>query len=170
MPDFARLDAFLDETDIDGYLIDADSTDSDQYYLSGFDAPDPFVTLYDGEVRLLFTRSLEYGRAKKEARGATIERGADFGYAEKAKEHGPQAARNRVLAEFLDKYDVASVAAPPRFPLQTADGLREQGIEVTADDSGAVTDVRATKTAEEIEHIREAQRANEAAMARAEEL
>ena len=169
-PDLTQLDEYLDETGVDGYLIDADSEDADQYYLSGFGAPDPFVTLYDGEVRLLFTRSLEYGRAKKEARGATIERGADFGYAEKAKEYGPQEARSRVLAEFLDKYDVASVAAPPRFPLQTADGLREQGIEVTADDSGAVTEVRATKTDEEIEHIREAQRANEAAMARAEEL
>jgi len=51
MPDFSDLDDFLDATDTDGYLIDADSTDSDQYYLSGFDAPDPFVTLYDGEGR-----------------------------------------------------------------------------------------------------------------------
>ncbi|WP_336327432.1 Xaa-Pro peptidase family protein [Halovenus sp. HT40] len=169
-PDLTQLDEYLDEAGVDGYLIDADSEDADQYYLSGFDAPDPFVTLYDGEVRLLFTRSLEYGRAKKEARAATIERGADFGYAEKAQEYGPQEARSRVLAEFLEKHGAASVATPPRFPLQTADGLREQGIEVTADDSGAVTEVRATKTEEEIEHVREAQRANEAAMARAEEL
>ena len=169
-PDFTQLDEYLAETGVDGYLIDADSEDADQYYLSGFDAPDPFVSLYDGEVRLLFTRSLEYGRAKKEARAATIERGSDYGYAEKAEEYGPTEARVRVLADFLAEYGVESVAAPPRFPLQTADGLREQGVTVTADDSGAVTEVRATKTEAEVEHIREAQRANEAATARAEEL
>ena len=169
-PDLTQLDEYLDRAGVDGYLIDADSENADQYYLSGFDAPDPFVTLYDGEVRLLFTRSLEYGRAKKEARAATIERGSDYGYAETAEEFGPQEARSRVLAEFLGEYGVDSVATPPRFPLQTADGLREQGITVTADDAGAVTEVRATKTEAEVEHIREAQRANEAAMAHAEEL
>ena len=47
-PDLSALDAFLDEQATDGYLVHADSTDSTQYYLSGFDAPDPFVTLYDG--------------------------------------------------------------------------------------------------------------------------
>jgi Xaa-Pro aminopeptidase len=169
-PDLTQLDEYLDDAAVDGYIVDADSEEADQYYLSGFDAPDPFVTLYDGEVRLLFTRSLEYGRAKKEARAATIERGTNFDYAEKAQEYGPQEARIRVIAAFLESHGVGSVAAPPRFPLQTADGLREQGIEVQPDESGAVTEVRATKTDEEIEYIREAQRANEAAMARAEEL
>ena len=169
-PDLSGLDSYLDEAGVDGYLIDADSEDADQYYLSGFDAPDPFVTLYNGEVHILFTRSLEYGRAKKEARAATVERGSDFGYEEKAEEFGPGEARHRVLAEFVRSHGVESVATPPRFPLATADGLREQGLVVQADDSGAVTAVRATKTGEEIDHIREAQRANEAAMARAEEL
>jgi Xaa-Pro aminopeptidase len=169
-PDLSRLDAFLEEAGVDGYLIDAASTDSDQYYLSGFDAPDPFVTLYDGEVHLLFARGLEYGRAKKEARAATVERDVDYGYGDLAAEHGPEDARDRVLAAFCAAYGVASVATPPRFPLRTADGLREQGIDVTAEDDGVVTEIRATKTDEEVEHVREAQRANEAAMARAEEL
>jgi len=169
-PDFSRLDASLDQRNVDGYLIDADSTDSDQFYLSGFDAPDPFVTLYDGDVHLLFARSLEYGRATKEARADTVERYVDFGHGAKVDEHGPQEAVWRVLAEFLDAYDVDSVAVPPRFPLSTADGLRDQGVTVEPDDDGAVTEVRATKTDEEVEHIRTAQRANEAAMAAAEEL
>jgi len=168
--DLSKLDAYLDDAGVDGYLIDADSEDSDQYYLSGFDAPDPFVTLYTGEVHLLFTRSLEYGRAKTEARAATVERGSDFGYQEKAQQYSVAEARSRVIAAFLESHGAEAVATPPRFPLQTADGLREQGVEVTADDRGAVTEVRATKTETEIEHIRETQRANEAAMARAEEL
>jgi Xaa-Pro aminopeptidase len=169
-PDLSRLDAFLEEAGVDGYLIDADSTDSDQYYLSGFDAPDPFVTLYDGSVHLLFARSLEYGRAKREARAESIERDVDYGYGDLAEAHGPEEARDRVLAAFLDAHGVGSVVTPPRFPLRTADGLREQGVEVTAEDSGVVTEIRATKTEEEVEYVREAQRANEAAMHRAEEL
>jgi len=168
-PDFSRLDAYLDEAGVDGYMIDADSTDSDQYYLSGFDAPDPFVTLYTGEVHLL-PRGLEYGRAKQEARADTIQRKSEFGYGEKAEEFGRTEARHRVLAEFLRSHGVESIAAPPRFPLRTADGLRELGIDVTVDEDGVITEIRARKSDEEIEHVREAQRANEAAMARAEQL
>jgi len=169
-PDFAGLDAYLDETDADGYLVDADSTDSDQYYLSGFDAPDPFVTLYDGETHLLFPRSLEFGRAKRESRAETVERYVDFGHADLVEEHGPDEAVSHVLERFLDAYDVESVAVPPRFPLRTADGLRARGVSVTADTDGTVTEIRATKTEEEIDHVRAAQRANEAAMAAAESL
>jgi len=59
---------------------------------------------------------------------------------------------------------------PPRFPLRTADGLRARGVSVTADTDGTVTEIRATKTEEEIDHVRAAQRANEASMATAEAL
>ncbi|MBX0294440.1 M24 family metallopeptidase [Haloarcula nitratireducens] len=169
-PDLSALDAYLDERDADGYLIDADSEDSDQYYLSGFDAPDPFVTLYDGDTHLLFPRSLEYGRATREARAETVERYVDFDHAELVDEFGPEEAVSHVLARFCDSHGVESVAVPPRFPLKTADGLRARGVEVTADTDGVVTEIRATKTDEEVEHVRAAQRANEASMAAAEEL
>jgi Xaa-Pro aminopeptidase len=170
MNDFTALDKFLGETDTDGYLIDADSTDSDQYYLSGFDAPDPFVTLYDGETHLLFPRSLEFGRAKRESRAGSVERYVDFDHAELVEEHGSQAAVSHVLARFLDSYGVDSVAVPPRFPLQTADRLRARGIDVTPDTDGTITEIRATKTETEIDHVRAAQRANEAAMGAAQDL
>jgi Xaa-Pro aminopeptidase len=169
-PDLSALDAYLEDHGDDGYLVDADSENADQLYLSGFDAPDPFVTLYDGEVRLLFARSLEYGRANRESRAATVERFVDYGYGEYADEYGPETAASYVLRDFLDAYDVESVATPARFPLSTADGLRDRGIDVTADTDDTVTAIRATKTDEEIEHVRRAQQANEAAMAAAEEL
>jgi len=169
-PDFAHLDDYLEERGIDGYLIDADSTDSDQYYLAGFDAPDPFVTLYDGETHLLFPRSLEFGRAKRESRAETVERYVDFDHAELVAEYGSEEAVSHVLSGFLDSYGVDSVAVPPRFPLRTADGLRERGVEVTPDTDGTITEIRATKTDEELDHVRTAQRANEAAMAAAEAL
>ena len=168
-PDFSALDAALASAGVDGYLIHAASTDPNQYYLSGFDAPDPFVSLYDGAVHLL-PRGLEYSRAQAASRAETVSRYADYDYRQLAAEHGTTAARNRVLAAFLADRGVESVLTPERFPLGVADGLRSQGVEVTADDTSALTELRARKTDAEIEHIRTAQRANEAAMARAEAL
>jgi len=128
------------------------------------------VTLYDGDVHLLFSRSLEYGRAKKEARADTVERYVDFDHQSKVREYGPREAISHVLADFLAAYDVDAVAVPPRFPLATADGLRARGLAVEPDEEGLITKLRATKTAAEVDHIRAAQRANERAMAAAEEM
>ncbi|WP_433633165.1 M24 family metallopeptidase [Halomicrococcus sp. NG-SE-24] len=169
-PDLSALDEALGSAGADGYLVDADSTDSDQLYLSGFDAPDPFLTLYeDGAVRLLVS-SLEYGRAQTESRADSVARLADYDYRSKVAEHGRAGGRHRVVAEFLDDHGVESVVVPERFPVGTADGVRERGVGVAADESEVVTDVRATKTDEEVEHVRTAQRANEAAMRAAEDL
>jgi Xaa-Pro aminopeptidase len=169
-PDLTQLDAHLQARGVDGYLLDADGDVADQYYLAGFAAPDPFLTLYDGEVRLLFARSLEYGRAQRESRAATVERATDFAYDDLTREYGQQEGRARAIARFLDSHDIESVAVPPRFPLATADGLREQDVSVEADDDGVLTEIRATKTDEEVAHVRVAQAANQAAMARAESL
>jgi len=168
-PDLSTLDAYLEEVGADGYLVDADSENADQYYLSGFDAPDPFLTLYDGSVRLLFDRSLEYARAVRESRGETVERFVDYDHGEYAETYGHGEAGDRVRADFLREYGVETVAVPPRFPVETADGLREQGLTVTVDHDATVTAVRAVKTDREVDHVRAAQRANEAAMAAAQE-
>ncbi|WP_299237242.1 M24 family metallopeptidase [Natronomonas sp.] len=174
--DFSKLDRFIEETGVDGFLIDADSDEADQLYLSGFDAPDPFHTLYDGEIHLLVS-GLEYGRAKEDAAAATVERHADYDLTAATEEHGQPEAARRVLADFCREYGVESVATPARFPLATADGLREQGVSVATPDAppiGRGTDVvermRATKTDEEIDAIRTTQRAGALAMRTAEEM
>jgi Xaa-Pro aminopeptidase len=59
---------------------------------------------------------------------------------------------------------------PADFPLGVGDALREADVDVVADDTDVLTGIRATKTDEEVDHVREAQRANEAAMAAAERL
>lgn len=168
-PDLSELDAFLDDDGVDGYLIEADSTDSDQLYLSGFDAPDSFVTLYADGTHLLVS-GLEYGRARSESRAETVSRYADYGYREKVAEYGSTGAKIRVIGEFLADRDVESTAVPARFPVASADGLREQGIEVCPETDDVLTGIRAVKTEEEIDFVREAQRANERAMGIAEEL
>ncbi|WP_136717843.1 M24 family metallopeptidase [Halorientalis salina] len=176
-PDFSPLDSFLDEAGVDGFFIDAAGDDSDQLYLSGFDAPDPFHTLYDGEVHLLVS-SLEYGRATRESNAATVDRHSDYDMRSLVDEHGRVEGTRRLLAAFLEKRGVESVAVPARFPLATADGLREHGIEVRTPESSPigrggtnpVQAIRATKTDEEIDHVATAQAANESAMAAAEDL
>ena len=168
-PDLSKLDDYLAAEDLDGYLVEADGEAPDQRYLSGFTAPDPFVTLYTGEVHLLVS-ALEYGRARREARADTVERHSDYDHRANVEEYGAAEGGHRTLASFLAAHDADAVAAPTDFPLGTADGLRELGVEVRVDHDGVVDDIRATKTDEEVEHVRAAQRANEAAMARAEEL
>ncbi|GAB6861616.1 M24 family metallopeptidase [Haloplanus litoreus] len=166
-PDLSALDATLGDG-ADGYLVDADGTDSTQRYLSGFDAPDPFVTCYTPDGVHLLVSGLEYGRAKKDARADTVSRLADYDYRERVSEAGQVAGRAAVVADFLAERAVGSVAVPARFPLGTADGLREAGVTVDVDDGDAVTRIRAVKTSEEVEYVRRAQRANERAMAAAE--
>jgi Xaa-Pro aminopeptidase len=192
-PDLSELASFLDNEGADGYLLDAASESSDQRYLSGFDAPDPFVSLFvpngmdesesaadeadadaegsnDGGSVFLLVSGLEYGRARTESHAAAVSRLADFDYREKREAHGQEEANHRVLAEFLATQDVASVAVPPRFPVGTADGLRDLDVAVTPEYDGVLTEARARKTPAEIESIRVAQRANEKAMAAAENL
>ncbi|MFT4884968.1 MAG: Xaa-Pro aminopeptidase [Natronomonas sp.] len=168
-PDLSELDDYLEEADVDGYLIKADGEDSNQRYLSGFTAPDPFVTLYTGENHLLVS-ALEYGRAKRNARAESVERHSEYDARANIDEYGRPEGEYRTLKSFLDAHDATSVAAPADFPLAVADGLRELDVEVRADTDDVIESIRATKTDEEVEHIREAQKANEAAMARAEEL
>ncbi|MFB6096091.1 MAG: M24 family metallopeptidase [Haloferacaceae archaeon] len=168
-PDFAALDEYLAD-DYDGYLIDAAGDDSDQRYLSGFDAPDPFVTLYTPDGTHLLVSSLEFGRARKESRADAVHRLSAFDHRASVVEHGEIAGKGRTLAAFLEACDVDSVAVPKRFPLAAADGLRGQGVSVTAAERDVVTEIRAVKTDEELAHARAAQEANEAAMRAAEDL
>ncbi len=169
-PDLSPLADALDEAEVDGYLLDASSEESDQLYLSGFDAPDPFVTLYTPDGTHLLVSGLEYGRATDESRADSVARLSEYGYQEKVAEYGRTEGKHRAVAEFVADHGVESVAAPERFPLGTADDLREQGISVEVLDEDALAEIRAVKTDDEIDHVHAAQQANEEAMRAAEEL
>ncbi|MFB6127433.1 MAG: M24 family metallopeptidase [Halolamina sp.] len=163
------VDDRLAAAGVDGYLVDADGTDSHQLYLSGFDAPDPFLTLREPGETTVLVSGLEYGRAEAEA-DATVERLSAYGYRERVADYGRTEGRVRTYAAFLDAHDVDAVLTPERFPLHTADGLRDRGVSVAVDDEDVLSTARATKAETEIDHVREAQAANERAMAAAEAL
>ena len=169
-PDLSSLDEFLHEQDVDGYLIEAPATTADQRYLSGFGSHDPFGTLYTGGRTHLLVRGLDRGLARRVSRADTVASPAEYGYREKVEHHGSTAAYHRVLAAFLAEHDVESVAVPERFPVGIADGLRAMDVAIVPEADGIVTEIRAVKTDDEVEHVRTAQRANERAMERAEGL
>jgi len=163
-PDLSPLDEALETLGVDGYLMDDGATLADQQYLTGFDAEDPFVSLYTPEETALLVSTLEYQRATTESRADAVTNWADY-----HDEDGDQ-DRHEMIVEFLADFGVESVAVNERFPLFTADGLRDAGIEVVVDDETTVEDIRATKTDEEVEWIQSVQRANEDAMRAAETL
>ena len=169
-PDFSALDDHLADAGLDGYLVDADGANSTQRYLSGFAAPDPFTTVYTPDATAILVSALEFGRATTDSRADEVSRLADYDYRELASEHGTEAAKARVVAAWLDDLGVDAVATPDRFPLGPADRVRERDIGVTPDTDDVVTGIRARKTPEEINHVRDTQRANEAAMRAAEAL
>jgi Xaa-Pro aminopeptidase len=166
-PDLSELDEFLAESGTDGYLFESAGDDSDHRYVSGFDAPDPFVTCYTPGGTSVLTGGLEYGRAVQESRADAVARYSDY---DPEAERGEFAWFVEVLAAFLAGHGVDSVTVPRRFPAATADGLREKGVAVEHDTDGVITDIRAVKTDEEVGWIRDAQAANEAAMATVEDL
>jgi Xaa-Pro aminopeptidase len=170
--DLSRLDSFLADAGFDGYVVADDSEDSDQRYLAGFDAPDEFVTLRtDGETHLLVS-GLEYSRAVNESEADNVVRYADYDWGEKVEQFGREEARIRLIADFVADCGAGAteLSVPASFPLGTADPLRERDFSLTAETDEVVTQIRATKADAEVDAIRSAQRANESAMARAEEL
>jgi Xaa-Pro aminopeptidase len=169
-PSYPRLTSHLERTDTDGYLIDADGEDGNQHYLSGYHAPDSFLTLYaDGSVSLLVS-GLEYDRAKTDSDAEEISKLAEFGFREMAEEVDPRKAGKLVTADFLADSGIESVAVPGGFPTGTADVLRERGIDVVWDEEFVLEGIRSVKSEREVEYIRETQRATEDAMAVAQEL
>jgi Xaa-Pro aminopeptidase len=157
----------LADAGADGYLLDAAGDDPNQRYVSGFDAPDPFHAVWtDGAVHLLVSE-LEYGRARSESRAATVARLSDYDYRARVGESGRREARADVVADWLADRGVGAVRTPDRFPLGPADRLRDRGVTVEVDPDDAVERARAVKTGAEVGHVREAQRANEAAIERA---
>jgi Xaa-Pro aminopeptidase len=167
--ELSELEETLADADTGGFLFHGHEI-ANQYYLSGFDAPDPFVSLYaDGGTHLLVS-GLEYGRAQSESQAETVTRMAEYDARQLQSEYGRVEGTARMITAFLDEHGVDSVLVPTDFPAGTADGLREQDIEVSIDEDDVIAEIRAVKTDTEVEHIQRAQRANEAAMERAETL
>jgi Xaa-Pro aminopeptidase len=137
------------------------------YYVTHFLAPDNFAYVCVNGEEYLIISQMEIGRAEKESRVRNIVSRDDYGYTGLLKKlKNEDAATAEMLAEFLGKVSVRSVIVPENFPLGVADRLRAEGVGVKAAEM-PVEQERIIKTPEEVEKIRQVQKINEKAMARA---
>ncbi|MHB8508668.1 MAG: M24 family metallopeptidase [Candidatus Dormibacteria bacterium] len=141
------------------------------FYRSGFLAPDPVIYFEDhtGKGTLLVSR-LEFGRATREARGATVRSFEDFNFTEIQKELPTiWDCYAEVAAGFLREIGVERVRCEPDLAVAIARGLEARDVVVDAD-RPLFLDQRRRKQPHEVEAIQASQQAAEAAMARAQDL
>src|SRR5215208_612968 len=150
-------------------VIGAPEHDAAAYHLSGFLAPDPVICLRVVGKVYLAVSSMEYGRAKREARVDEVLSFDELGFVQLARElQSGGRALAATAAGLLEKFGAATspVAVPPSLGVFYADELRARGLAVTPD-AKLFADLRRAKTEEEISYIERTQRAVESACARA---
>ena len=150
-------------------VIGAPEHDAAAYHLSGFLAPDPVIVLQAAGKKHLVVSSMEYGRAKREARADEVISFDELdvmNLARELKSGGRALAAAAVgLLERLGATN-SPVAVPPDLGVVYADELRARGLTVTPD-AKLFASMRRVKTEEEISYIEKTQRAVEEACAHA---
>ncbi len=152
----------------DAFLIRGDSSNADMYYATQFFAPDPFLYVQTKEGKeILMISSMESPRAALESRVQIIKTPEDYDYRSKASlTKDPEQAYCQCIAQLLQNEGVKHVQVPRDFPLYIAQSLKESGFSVIPFKSPFIKK-RARKNPEEIEKIRQTQKACESAMATA---
>jgi Xaa-Pro aminopeptidase len=153
-------------------VIAAPEHDATAYHLSGFLAPDPVIYLRVGGESgkgYLAVSSMEYGRAKRDARADEVLSFDELDVMNLVRElkSGGRALAT-ATARLLERLGAANspVAVPPSLGIVYADELRARGLTVTPD-AGLFAGLRRQKTEEEISHVERTQRAVEEACAHA---
>jgi Creatinase/Prolidase N-terminal domain. len=123
----ATLDAWLAEAGVDGYLIDADGTDPAQRYLSGFDAPDPYLTLYTPEELVVLVSPLEAARARRTSAATEVVVTSELGADRLRARYGRATAQAVIKGAICRQHAVGHVAVPPSTPVRTVRQLRGRG-------------------------------------------
>jgi Xaa-Pro aminopeptidase len=144
--------------------------DPDLFAATGVTIVDPFAYLEHDGRRIILTSTLEAAGARRNSRATDVLTGGELGIRELIRGGMPwDQAEMEVIARLLEREQVRDVSVPPRFPLETADFLRNRGVDVKVD-ADLFGNRRRHKNDREVEGIRAAQRAAEAAMSRIREL
>ena len=144
-------------------FIAASEQDSNLYYATKFMAPDPFIYLEIKGERVLVMSDLEMDRAKAQA---TVDRVLSYSEVEgKAKAKGVKAPTTvDIVHVVLKEFKIRQLLVPANFPFIHATRLQELGYSLKPK-RDPFYEQRVVKTAEEVRHIEEAQRATEEAVA-----
>lgn len=131
--------------------------------------PDPFLYAEADGKRYAVASSMEVARLR-ELPGLEAFPLEDFGYDElMAKGLPRREIGNEVRLRALRSFGIETAVVPPTFPLEAADHLRANGIELTAD-RAFFESRRRVKNESELAGIRRAQKATEAAMGAARDI
>lgn len=146
-------------------FIAASEQDSNLYYATRFMAPDPFIYLEIKGERLMVMSDLEMDRARTQA---SVDRVLSYSEIEqKAKKQGikdPTAVD--IVHVVLKEFKIRRLSVPASFPVIHAARLQERGYSLKPKRE-PFYEQRVVKTAEEVRHIEDAQRATEEAVAAA---
>ena len=146
-------------------FIAASEQDSNLYYATRFMAPDPFIYLEIKGERLMVMSDLEMDRARTQA---SVDRVLSYSDIEqKAKKQGikdPTAVD--IVHVVLKESKIRRLSVPANFPVIHAARLQERGYSLKPK-RDPFYEQRVVKTAEEVRHIEDAQRATEEAVAAA---
>ncbi|MGQ0554631.1 MAG: M24 family metallopeptidase [Nitrospiraceae bacterium] len=146
-------------------FITASEQDSNLYYATRFMAPDPFIYLEIKGERLMVMSDLEMDRARTQA---SVDRVLSYSEIEqKAKKQGikdPTAVD--IVHVVLKESKIRRLSVPANFPVIHAARLQERGYSLKPK-RDPFYEQRVLKTAEEVRHIEDAQRATEEAVAAA---
>jgi Xaa-Pro aminopeptidase len=146
-------------------FIAASEADANLYYVTKFIAPDPFIYLEIKGERIMVMNDLELDRAKSQA---SVDRVLSYSEIEKrARDHGVASPGTvDIVHVVLRDAKIKHVLVPANFPFGHASRLQQLGYEIhTKPDP--FYEQRVVKTAEEVRHIEDAQRATERAVAAA---
>ncbi|MEK9142152.1 MAG: Xaa-Pro peptidase family protein [Nitrospirota bacterium] len=146
-------------------FIAASEHDSNLYYATRFMAPDPFIYLEIKGERVMVMSDLEMDRARTQA---SVDRVLSYSEIEqKAKKQGikdPTAVD--IVHVVLKESKIRRLSVPANFPVIHAARLQERGYSLKPK-RDPFYEQRVLKTAEEVRHIEDAQRATEEAVAAA---
>ncbi|MBM4364023.1 MAG: M24 family metallopeptidase, partial [Deltaproteobacteria bacterium] len=134
------------------------------YHLTGFLAPDAFITLEHGSDLILVASSLEFGRAQKDSRASAVRNLDEFGLRELSQQglRGDELSAE-IIARLLKERGLTDVDVPRAFPVALADPLRARGLTLTV--RRDLAERRRVKRPDEIAAIEATQRATEEAWA-----
>jgi Xaa-Pro aminopeptidase len=153
-------------------IIGAPEHNAAAYYLSGFLAPDPVIYLRVADKGYLVVSSMEYGRAKRDARADEILSFDELDVMKLARElKSGGRALAAAAAGLLERLGASHspVLVPPDLGVVYADELRARGLTVTPD-ARYFASLRRQKTEEEVSCMEKTQRSVEEACAHAVEI
>lgn len=154
-----------DLSPVGAVLIHADTLRSaDLLHAVPIPVPDAFLYVEANGTKAAVVSSLELQRVAAAVPGIELLPPDGLGLEELLAAGTPRAeAMLEVYARAVERLGIREAAVPPDFPVELADGLRARGVDLRVDRE-LFEGRRRVKNAAELEGVRRAQRANEAAL------